>query len=273
MKKLYVIIVVCVVCHLLPAHAQQQYYPDGTRWGRVWVNRRGLINIDSTYTVHYSEKSNSTMYSEYVVEGTTVVPMSETESVTCQVANRYDYNFNNELINKGYVLFRQSGDSVFVYDNFNNKSPYYTEQLHYTFCPWIIGDTVVTAYPFKTPVTSERLEHRKLADGNEYDYLNYSFRTIGRVFNGILPSSGFARSPTFIAVTHFIRNNTLIYQNNNLIWPEGYTTQIHHPFNDFTAEGRPVYSLQGLVVGNSRNLDALPRGIYIVNGKKIYVGR
>ncbi len=76
-----------------------------------------------------------------------------------------------------------------------------------------------------------------------------------------------------IAVTHFIRNNTLIYQNNNLIWPEGYTTQIHHPFNDFTGEGRPVYSLQGLVVGNSRNLDALPRGIYIVNGKKIYVGR
>ena len=273
MKKLNVIIVVCVVCHLLPAHAQQQYYPDGTRWGRVWVNHRGFLNIDSTYTVQYSEKSNSTMYSEYVVEGTTVVPMSETESVTCQVANRYDYNFNNELINKGYVLFRQSGDSVFVYDNFNNKSPYYTEQLHYTFCPWIIGDTVVTAYPFKTPVTAERLEHRKLADGNEYDYLNYSFRTIGRVFNGILPSSGFARSPTFIAVTHFIRNNTLIYQNNNLIWPEGYTTQIHHPFNDFTGEGRPVYSLQGLVVGNSRNLDALPRGIYIVNGKKIYVGR
>ena len=210
MKKLYVIIVVCVVCHLLPARAQQQYYPDGTRWGRVWVNRRGFINIDSTYTVHYSEKSNSTMYSEYVVEGTTVVPMSETESVTCQVANRYDYNFNNELINKGYVLFRQSGDSVFVYDNFNNKSPYYTEQLHYTFCPWIIGDTVVTAYPFKTPVTAERLEHRKLADGNEYDYLNYSFRTIGRVFNGRVPSSGFGRSPTIIAVTHFIRNSTLI---------------------------------------------------------------
>ncbi len=271
MKKLYVIIVVCVFCHLLPALAQQQYYPDGTRWGRVWVNHRGFMNIDSTYTVHYSEKSNSTMYSEYVVEGTTVVPKSETESVTCQVANRFDYNYDNELINKGYVLFRQSGDSVFVYDKFNNNSPYYTEKLNYTFCPWNIGDTVVTAYPFKTPVTSERLEHRKLADGNEYDYLNYSFRTIGRVFNGILPSSGFARSPTFIAVTHFIRNNTLIYQNNNLIWPEGYTTQIHHPFNDFTAEGRPVYSLQGLVVGNSRNLDALPRGIYIVNGKKICI--
>jgi len=99
------------------------------------------------------------------------------------------------------------------------------------------------------------------------------YEKTGRVFNGILPSSGFARSPTFIVVTYFIRNNVLIYQNNNLVWPESYVTKIHQPYNDFSGEGRPVYSLLGLVVGNSRNLDALPRGIYILNGKKIYIGR
>ena len=272
MKRLFVIIVVCVFCHLLPALAQQQYYPEGTRWGIVTVGQRGFMNIDSTYTVKYNTGYSKTLYSEYVVEGTIVVPTSETDSMTCQVANRYDYNFNNEQINKGSVFFRQSGDSVFICGK-NGNSPYYTVQLNYTFGSWNIGDTPVTGYLQNFPVTAEKLERRKLADGKEYDFFNFCFRTIGRIFNGILPSSGFARSPAFIAVTHFIRNNTLIYQNNNLIWPEGYVTQIHHPYNDFTGEGWPVYSLQGVVVGNSRNLNALPRGIYIVNGKKIYVGR
>ena len=63
MKKLFVIIVVCVVCHLLPAHAQQQYYPNSTRWGIVTVGQRGFMNIDSTYTVKYNPGYSKTLYS------------------------------------------------------------------------------------------------------------------------------------------------------------------------------------------------------------------
>ncbi len=267
MKRLFVIIVVCVFCHLLPAHAQQQYYPDGTRWGYVKFNLVGRPNIDSTYRV----REDKDIFHECVVEGTVVVPISETENMTCQIQNNYAYDFNHELISKKTYLFRQSGDTIF---SCSKNGSYYIDEFVYDFRPWPVGETRMQ-WRYNCSLTDENYEQRQLADGNYYDYVKniYFFRTIGMVINGILPPTSFSRQRTCLAVTHFIRNNTLIYQNNNLIWPEGYTTQIHHPFNDFTAEGRPVYSLQGLVVGNSRNLDALPRGIYIVNGKKICISR
>ena len=267
MKWLYAIIVACLFGHLLPTHAQQQYYPDGTRWGYVKFNLVGRPNIDSTYRV----REDKDIYHECVVEGTVVVPISETENMTCQIQNNYAYDFNHELISKTTTLFRQSGDTIF---SCSKNGSYYIDEFVYDFRPWPVGETRMQ-WRYTWSLTDEYLEQRQLADGNYYDYVKnmYFFRTIGMVINGIMPPVSFSRYPGKIAVTHFIRNNTLIYQNNNLIWPEGYTTQIHHPFNDFTGEGRPVYSLQGLVVGNSRNLDALPRGIYIVNGKKIGISR
>ena len=246
MKRLFVIIVVCVFCHLLPANAQQQYYPDGTRWGYVKFNLVGRPNIDSTYRV----REDKDIYHECVVEGTVVVPISETENMTCQIQNNYAYDFNHELISKTTTLFRQSGDTIF---SCSKNGSYYIDEFVYDFRPWPVGETRMQ-WRYNCSLTDENYEQRQLADGNYYDYVKniYFFRTIGMVINGILPPTSFSRQRTCLAVTHFIRNNTLIYQNNNLIWPEGYTTQIHHPFNDFTAEGRPVYSLQGLVVGNSR---------------------
>lgn len=250
--------------------AEELYYPDGTRWGQVWIFfGSGMPNIDSTYHVINS----NVIFREYVVEGTASIPLSKTESVECQVVYSYGYDFNNQLVDRQEsCFFRQLGDRIIQYNKSN--SPYYVGELVYDFRPWCMGETVIQ-WNRSIALNEESLERRRLLDGNDYDYIPQisCFRTIGIVLNGILPVKGFPRVPSKPVVTYFIRNNVLIYQNNNLIWPEGYVTEIYQPYNDFGGVSRPVYSLQGVVVGDSRNLDALPRGIYILNGKKIFIGR
>lgn len=270
MKSLRGYLFMFLICDLLSLNAQELYYPDGTRWGQVWVTdgRLSRPNIDSTYHV---AKSNGLFFREFIVEGTATIPVSETENMECQVVNSYDYDFNNELIgNQEQCLFSQSGDSIIQYKYSDSR---YVGELAYDFSPWRMGEST-TQWIYEIPLNEESLEQRELLDGNYYDYIPQitCFRTIG-MMHGILPARGLGRNPYTPVVTYFIRNGVMIYQNNNLIWPEDYETRIHQPYNDFSGEGRPVCSLQGVVVGNSRNLDALPRGIYIMNGKKICIGR
>ena len=271
MKTLRGFLFMFLICDLLSLNAQELYYPDGTRWGQAWVtdSRFSRPNIDSTYHV---AQGNSGLFCEFIVEGTATIPVSETENIECQVVNRYNYDFNNELIGKQEhtCFFSQSGDSIIQYKYSNS---HYVGELAYDFSPWRMGEST-KQWIYEIPLNEESLEQRELLDGNYYDYIPRitCFRTIGMMY-GILPAGGLGRNPSTPVVTYFIRNGVLIYQNNNLIWPEGYVTKIHQPHNDFNGEGMPVCSLQGVVVGNSRNLDALPRGIYILNGKKICIGR
>ena len=260
----------CLICDLLSLNAQELYYPDGTRWGQVGVTESlfSRPNIDSTYHV---ANGKGVFFREFIVEGTATIPVSETENIECQVVNSYNYDFNNELVGKQeQCLFSQSGDSIIQYKYSNSR---YVGELAYDFSPWRTGEST-KQWTYEIPLNEESLEQRELLDGNYYDFIPQisCFRTIG-IMNWILPVRGLGRDGYRPVVTYFIRNGVLIYQNNNLIWPEGYVSKIHQPYNDSSSEGRPVYSLQGVVVGNSRNLDALPRGIYILNGKKICIGR
>ncbi len=129
----------CLICDLLSLNAQELYYPDGTRWGQVWVSdsRISRPNIDSTYHV---ANGKGVFFCEFIVEGTTTIPVSETENIECQVVNCYNYDFNNELLSKQeHCLFSQSGDSIIQYKKSNSQ---YVGELAYNFSPWRMGESI-----------------------------------------------------------------------------------------------------------------------------------
>ena len=265
----FFILVLCLTTSL-SVKSQEVYYPEGTKWGFVICG-----NIEPPLYVYATNIDDFRTY-ESTVEGDTILYdvrryLSTNEyivldSVRCKIIHERDYDYYHNLQGTMTFFFRETGDSIFYYQK---EDQYYQEVFYYDFSPWHVGDVIQIAQA-KNQLFEEDLGQMQLEDGNFYDCYGTCIRTIGCIFGGIIPWRTFGRMPRFIYITYFVRKGVVIYRNNNIIYPDGYETDVASLRREKGNGDSAVYSLQGVRLGN---VGSLPPGIYIQNGKKIIKGK
>jgi len=243
------------------ASAQGKYYPEGTMWQLVKciAPADGKIAFPKEEFLSY----------QAIVEGDTTIynVVKEWDNRTILDSMRYQkvlhrtYDYYHNQVDSDTCFFRECGDSIFC-------CFYSRERLIYDYYNWREGE-VLPGSIIRDPIN--KIEKVLLADGNYYDYWRSGslIRYIGGVKGGVIPHSPCGRCGHYIYLSLFIRNDILIYQDDEIEYPEGYVTDIGKVQGPTPmAEGGTVYSLMGFPMDDKK---ALPPGIYIRKGKTIIV--
>ena len=275
--KFYLLFLFSAVLPLSHANAQEheEYYPQGTTWEeeKFYVTDDGRLFAE---------------YRKYKVDGVTTFNGKIYKTIKVTYSNLLDERtyFNPmdtwNWVEQPKILFREQGDSIF-YTRWRKNH----EALRYDF-NWSIGKKIPTYYDWWSREYQyeeiKDIHQVVLYDGQMYDCIGYhtltdsvSFKLyqikgVGFVdnFRGIFDvPGGYSFSLKFLdyKVRIFIRNGKIIYK-----WDRDVDKilGIDKVENDDGQKCGKTYTAYGTEVDAS-DMQSLPRGIYIRNGKKFVV--
>ena len=248
--------------------AQDRYYPEGTRWELVKCEApkdKGFV----AYGAEFKEMYEFFDTWECVVEGDTVIynvkkdwgDQAVQDSVRYKKVVTRVFDRNHYLTRTSVVPFRECGDSIFTYN--------ISERFAYNFNEndWHEGGVAFSFYG--GTISADDVEQILLNDGNYYDYQPglMLIRTVGSLKSGVIPNVDFGRSGYFYGLAYFIRHGVLIFQNDKIVYPEGYIASVENSqISKSPSAEDTIYTLQGIRL---KETDARPKGIYIKNRRKI----
>ena len=278
--KFYLLFLFSAVLPLSHANGQEhgEYYPQGTTW------------IEEKFYVTYNDGFFSE-FRKYRVDGETDFNGKKYKIINVdyrKLANSEDYYDPIETwnwIEQPKILIREQGDSIYYIRPGKDH-----EALRYDF-DWHIGKQIPIYYDwYENKYYYEKLKKIykvKLLDGNTYAYIRYQvegapertdiFQINGigytgydGLYEGIFDGAdGFFLSLRYrdYKLISFTRNDQLIYK-----WDRDVDKilGIDKVENDNRQKCGKTYTVYGTEVDAS-DMQSLPRGIYIRNGKKFLV--
>ncbi len=258
-----------------------EYKSDGTTTNTVIATAEGHV---AKVTVPRSFKKG--------VWNTCVLPFSlNKEQVDAIFGTTYGYNTNGENRSAN-----EDGTQILYFDRVENGKVYFVRHAYNTIVagkPFLIKtakdvESINTAsvedYPY---VTIENTEPKAWCVGTDYSWVSsYNSMTVKAGDGFISGKDGLFKNytgedGTLNAFRGYLKKNessvpkTLSVNVSSNVEDDGNTTfidnlQMDSDGNIFApVSNGKVYTIDGkLVAGDSKNLNALPSGVYIVNGKK-----